>query len=125
MRCWGMIVALGLAAAPALAEDHLGDFEAAAMTGDYQAQRNTAFCLSSGQCKGLIAPRPLDACAWRFVILGSGASQVDQSDVGNYRTDCVEKLNEDERAAAQRKANVLFQQVYKRPLVVRPLGPSL
>lgn len=125
MRAVGLMMAVGLVATPAFAVDHLGDFEAAAMTGDYQAQRNTAFCLSSGQCKGLIAPRPLDACAWRFVILGSGASQVDQSDVGNYRTDCVENLKDDERAVAQRKAGVLFQQIYKRPLSSKPPGPSL
>lgn len=125
MRRIGLVAVLaGLLASPVLAQDHLGDLEALAMTGDYQAQRNTAYCLATAQCRGLIAPRKLDACAWRFVILGSGHRLVDESDVGNYRSDCS-RLSAEELATAQRKAATLFEGIYHRPLVGQKLTPSL
>ncbi|MCJ2050864.1 hypothetical protein [Methylobacterium sp. J-070] len=59
-----------------------------AYRGDYQAQRNVAFCLQDG-CGGGIRRNPALACAWRQVILGSGSNRVDGSDESNARLACA------------------------------------
>lgn len=87
----------------ALAEQHgsIAQLEKRARAGDYQAQRNLAYRYSRGDA--LIQRRPLDACAWRTVILASGKTLVDQSDVANQQFDCA-GLSEPERVAARSKA---------------------
>ncbi len=60
---------------------------AAAHRGDYQAQRNVAFCLETG-CHGAVRPNPTLACAWRTVILLSGSPRVDVTDRSNHRLAC-------------------------------------
>jgi hypothetical protein len=58
-----------------------------AYSGDYQAQRNVAFCLSDG-CYGAVQVNKLAACAWRRVILASGHDGVEDGDVRNMKLDC-------------------------------------
>lgn len=58
-----------------------------AYEGDYQGQRNVAYCLLTG-CSGAVMINPSLACAWRMVILLSGSSRVDETDQGNFRTAC-------------------------------------
>lgn len=60
---------------------------AAAHRGDYQGQRNVAFCLETG-CHGAVRPNPTLACAWRTVILLSGSPRVDGTDRSNHRLAC-------------------------------------
>lgn len=58
-----------------------------AYRGDYQAQRNIAYCLQDG-CGGGIRRNPILACAWRQVILDSGSNRVDGTDQSNARLAC-------------------------------------
>lgn len=86
-----------------------------AYSGVYQAQRNVAFCLSSG-CEGAFVRTPLLGCAWRFVIVASGNVEVDASDVSNMKSDCgPNRLGAVERSVARAQAETLFRLVYKRP----------
>lgn len=59
----------------------------AATSGDYQGQRNVAFCLSTG-CDGAIRINKILGCAWRFVILESGHLKVDSTDTSNLQFYC-------------------------------------
>ena len=86
----------------------MADYEAmekAALSGDYQAQRNLAYTLSTS-----IPFNPILGCAWRIVIVESGSSQVDQSDTGNKAFYC-DKLSADELLAAQAQAEKLTRQM--------------
>lgn len=88
----------------------MADYEAlekAALSGDYQAQRNLAYTLSTGIPNDIIL-----GCAWRIVIIESGSTQVDQSDTGNKTAYCG-KLSEDELAAAQAQAKTLQGMISK------------
>lgn len=80
-----------------------------AMAGDYQGQRNVAFCLKTG-CDGGVAVRVVEACAWRMIILGSEA-RVDQSDMSNYFNDCG-SLSETDIRDAYFIAERTFRQIY-------------
>jgi len=60
---------------------------AGAVAGDYQGQRNVAFCLSNG-CAGAVDQRPALACAWRKVILASAHFGIGESDFMSHRNDC-------------------------------------
>lgn len=81
----------------------------AANDGDYQGQRNVAYCLSTG-CDGAVAVDRSAGCAWRMVILGSGAA-VDSTDIMNYRFEC-----RNEGADALAMARLLFRRIYSRSL---------
>lgn len=85
-----------------------------ALKGDYQAQRNVAFCLRSG-CDGAIARNGVFGCAWRMVIVASGSSKVDESDAANAQSDCG-ALSPIGRVAAEEQAKKLFLTIYRRPL---------
>jgi hypothetical protein len=85
-----------------------------ALKKDYQAQRNVAFCLSTG-CDGAVYKNPIQGCAWRMIILGSGKKQVDESDTGSYGIYC-KRLDKDAFKAARIRADNLFYQIYGRPL---------
>jgi len=74
-----------------------------AYKGDYQSQRNVAFCLATG-CDGAILVKPIKACAWRAVIVSSGSPEVDQSDTTNLDQDCG-KLSPTEVEAAKAQAD--------------------
>lgn len=80
--------------------------EAAAFSGDYQAQRNLAYTLSTG-----IPHNQVLACAWRIVIVESGALEVDQSDVGNKAHDCDRKLDEVGLTAAKAQAETIKKKI--------------
>lgn len=83
-----------------------------AWKGDYQGQRNVAFCLSDG-CEGLLLPNRSLACAWRIIIIGSGTPRVDSTDIANLKQDCGH-LDAAQRSAAQAQASAIFRAVYKR-----------
>ena len=53
-----------------------------AFRGEYTPQRNTAFCLYNS-CGGAIRKNPVQACAWRMVVLQSGHPEVDLTDTQN------------------------------------------
>lgn len=90
------------------------DLEKAARRGDYQAQRNLAYWLSGGY-GGAPPLNPVLACAWRIVIVESGSSRVDVSDVSNKQFYCGEKkLDADGLKAAQAQARRL-QKSIRRP----------
>jgi hypothetical protein len=89
--------------------------EAAALAGDYQSQRNMAWCFVDG-CTGVEPIDDLKACVWRLVIASSGHPKVDQSDRDNVRIDCDQALAPEDRAAAQTQAGALFQKIYKKPM---------
>ena len=90
-------------------EDH-----ASALVGDYQAQRNVAYCLKSG-CDGAIRQEPVTACAWRIVILASGSFSVDASDEGNFNVDCG-ALSSSQQRRALTQAGTLYKAIYKKSL---------
>jgi hypothetical protein len=80
--------------------------EKAAYQGDYQAQRNLSYTLSTGMPRNLIL-----GCAWRIVIIGSGSPQVDQSDTGNKTHYCDRTLNSDELLAARKQAEKIQSEI--------------
>lgn len=89
--------------------------EARAMTGDYQSQRNIAWCFIDG-CTGVEPIDDVKACAWRLVIAAAKHPRSDASDVDNVRIDCDQALTPEDRAVAVETAGRLFQKIYKTPL---------
>lgn len=77
-----------------------------AYKGDYQSQRNVAYCLSTG-CDGAILTKPIKGCAWRIVIVGSGSVDVDQSDTINLEMECGRLSAVEREAAAAQAARIL------------------
>ena len=111
MRILKVLVAMAacwcVALASAAPMDEYEGMEKAAKAGDYQAQRNLAYWLSGGY-NGAPPLNAILACAWRIVILESGNSRVDASDVSNKQYYCGDKkLNADGLKAAQAQAKVL------------------
>ncbi|TXG96580.1 MAG: hypothetical protein E6R08_08995 [Nevskiaceae bacterium] len=101
------------AASPAASSAGIERFQAlekAALTGDYQAQRNVATWLSGGN-NGEPPLNPILACAWRLVILQSGDQHVDDSDVGNKQLYCDTRLDADGVSAAQSQATALLASI--------------
>lgn len=84
-----------------------------ALKGDYQGQRNVAFCLITG-CDGAVTINKPLGCAWRAVILVSGSRQVDQGDVMNFDSHCRGKLTQSEAMVAGSQYAALFQRIYRR-----------
>ena len=82
--------------------------------GDYQGQRNTAYCLFTG-CDGAVQVNKVLACAWRQVIQASGDVEVGQSDLDQQKLECG-ALDDAGRVAARAQAGGIFQTVYKRAL---------
>lgn len=85
-----------------------------AWRGNYQAQRNVAYCLITG-CDGAVRQNELMGCAWRLVILASGAPQTDRSD-GVHMRICRDRLSPEEAVAVLARANAIFRRVYGRPM---------
>jgi hypothetical protein len=79
--------------------------EAAALGGDYQAQRNLAYQLSGDA--GSVPVNQILSCAWRIVIVESGSPSVDLSDTGNLEHYCTRKLGSVEQRAAAAQAKQL------------------
>lgn len=119
-----VIAAVLLTCSSASAQDSVDHLRRKAMQKDYQAQRNLAFCLGTADefCNGIVVPKPIEACAWRMIIIGSGNRQVDQSDVSNYRRDCYSNISAQERSVALTQAEALFKKIYRKEL---PLGTLL
>jgi hypothetical protein len=86
--------------------------EKQALSGDYQAQRNLAYYLSTG-AEGH-SKNPVMACAWRIVILKSGGTKVDDSDRGNKSFDCDQKLTSQQLSDAETQAATLLKKMKKR-----------
>lgn len=89
--------------------------EGRAMGGDYQSQRNIAWCYIDG-CYGVEPIDDVKACAWRLVIAAAKHPRSDASDVDNVRIDCDQALAPEDRAQALDKAQALFQKIYKKPM---------
>ena len=86
--------------------------EKSAKAGNYQAQRNIAYWLSGGY-SGAPPLNPVLACAWRIVILESGSTSVDFSDVSNKQLYCDRRLDADAVKAAQAQARTLQKAIPK------------
>ncbi|HEY0155491.1 MAG TPA: hypothetical protein VGB92_26075 [Longimicrobium sp.] len=85
--------------------DDYESLEAAAMAGDYQAQRNLAYQLSGDA--GGVPVNPILSCAWRIVIVESGSPSVNTGDTGNLEYYCNKRLGAAERVAAAAQAKRL------------------
>jgi hypothetical protein len=107
----------------ASAQESFESYQRKAMAQDYNAQRYTAVCLRTARCVGSPVRNLIEACAWRIVILGSGHSEVDASDIANYQHDCQSLIVDQERANALTKAEELFRRIYKRELPSERLLP--
>jgi hypothetical protein len=95
-----------------------------AMKGDYQAQRNVSYCLSSG-CGGSITVDKMLGCAWRIVVLASGSSKLDNADQSNFQHFCSSGLTNDDRAIATAQARRLFHAIYRRDMADGPWIPVM
>lgn len=84
--------------------------EKQALAGDYQAQRNLAYYLSTG-AEGH-TQNPVAGCAWRIVILKSG--RADASDEGNKTFDCDRKLDAQQLREAEAQAASLLKKMKRR-----------
>jgi hypothetical protein len=73
-----------------------------AWSGDYQGQRNAAFCRANG-CDGAVQVNQVEACAWRTVIVETQPELTEDTDANNFKIDCG-KLDPAGMATAARKA---------------------
>lgn len=85
-----------------------------ARRGDYQAQRNVAYCYVYG-CGEAVRPDRVLGCAWRTVIVAAADRLMDASDILNRRIACS-KLSSDELTVAAIRIKHLFNAIYRRPL---------
>ena len=88
----------------------LKGLEKKAMKGDYQAQRNLAFELSSSGPQNLPI-NPILGCAWYMVILQSGNPKVYGADIDNVKVYCSH-LDDLSRIAADNQAKTLLNKIY-------------
>ncbi len=88
---------------------------ARAMTGDYQSQRNVAWCYIDG-CYGVEPIDDAKACVWRLVIQAAKHPKSDASDTQNVEVDCRQALAPEDLAAAGVAARDLFRKIYKREM---------
>ncbi|WP_187640102.1 hypothetical protein [Bosea sp. F3-2] len=93
-----------------------------ALKGDYQGQRNVAFCLMTG-CDEAVNPDWITGCAWRMVLKAGRDRRYDAGDKMNFDVDCgAERVDTSERADAARIAQALFRRIYKRELPLDALS---
>lgn len=83
----------------------------AALSGDYQAQRNLAYIMAT-EVRDKEAYDKVQACAWRKVILFSGNPRSDISDISNEKFACG-RLSTSEVTAASMRAKELVRQIKK------------
>lgn len=93
-----------------------------AMKGDYSAQRNVSYCLSSG-CGGAVSVDLKLGCGWRIVILAGGSANITSADQSNFHHFCSAGLTDEDRAIATAQARRLFQTIYRRDLTDGPWIP--
>tara|TARA_R100000388_G_scaffold48740_1_gene36515 strand:+ start:411 stop:779 length:369 start_codon:yes stop_codon:yes gene_type:complete len=84
-RIWAAVLCACATTASFAAKQTFEEVQAAALRGDYQAQRNLAFGYSSWSYDGQ-EKNPILACAWRIVILLS--ERADETDQMNYEVYC-------------------------------------
>lgn len=83
-----------------------------AIAGDYQGQRNVAYCLDRG-CAQTVGRRPVDACAWRMVILAANHARTLSSDVHELGMTCgPHQLGDKDRQYAEIKARKFYLEIY-------------
>ena len=93
---------------PAQAQS-LKETEIAALSGDYQAQRNLAFGYASWPLEGQ-KKDAIKACAWYLLVLRSDSPKLNVGDVSNVLTYC-DKLDPTLRLQAERIANSLHRKI--------------
>ncbi|MDL2405292.1 hypothetical protein PY650_06410 [Rhizobium calliandrae] len=85
----------------------------AAIAGKYRAQRNVAFCLSTG-CDNAIQPDKILGCAWQIVIAKSGHSETDSADTINLEHFCGSGyIDQAGRQAADAQAKAMLIMIGK------------
>lgn len=86
------------------------ELENKALQGDYQSQRNLAY----GYATGGSQKKDVElACAWYLLIVRSDSARINIGDISNISTYC-DKLDFDKRLLAEKKANSLYKQIYRR-----------
>ena len=88
-----------------------------AWQGDYQGQRNAAFCRSNS-CDGAVQLNQAEACAWRAIILAAHIDESNDTDSTNLNIDCG-KLDEAGAALATTKAESMFRRIYGKDMPSR------
>ena len=111
MMRWLSAVALFWVTTMVMAET-VKEVEANAMHGDYQAQRNLAYGYAAWPFAGQ-QKDPVKACSWYLLVLRSDSPKLHIGDVGNVTTYC-NPLDPDRRLRAEREANKLQRDIYKR-----------
>lgn len=76
-----------------------------AWRGNYQGQRNAAYCRSSG-CDGAVIIDKIDACAWRTVIDLTQEGKIDETDRNNRMVDCNNLSEADRDKAIDRAGDI-------------------
>jgi len=85
--------------------------EKQALAGDYQAQRNLAYYLSTGADGHSI--NPILGCAWRIVILKSKHAKADATDTNNKSFYCDRKLDQQQLIQAEAEVNAILNKIKK------------
>lgn len=85
-----------------------------AWQGDYAAQRNVAYCRSTG-CNGAVETAAAEACAWRSIIVVAHVGVANDTDTGNLKIDCG-KLDDAGIAVAITSAENIHRRIYGKPL---------
>ena len=80
-----------------------------AYEGDYESERNVGNCLQSG-CSGALRKNPIQACAWRMVLMTSGSPKVNDLDAADLKIACG-RLAEAERQDAAQRAAVITAEI--------------
>ncbi len=97
------------------------EYLAGAMKGDYQAQRNMA-ALHSSAMRWNVA-RPVQACAWRMVIIVSKPADAEYMDADSYRIDCG-ALGATDLDASKRVADRIYMAVHGSGMPALPPIPA-
>lgn len=84
-----------------------------ALKGEYDAQRNVAYCLTTGCDDAVKVNKPI-GCAWRAVILSSGSRKVDRADTTAFDSVCRGKLTASEATVFGGQYETLFRRIYRR-----------
>lgn len=95
-----------------------------AMKGDYAAQRNISYCLTSG-CSGAVDIDKTLGCAWRIVILAGGSTKITSADQSNFHHFCSADLTDDDRSLSTAQARRLFSTIYRRDMPDGPWIPAM
>jgi hypothetical protein len=92
-------------------EPNTNDIEKKALAGDYLAQRNLAYYLSTGADGH--STNPILGCAWRIVILKSKHAKADATDTNDKSFYCDRKLDQPQLKQAEAEADSLLKKIKK------------